>query len=129
MSFSRRYGGALAPRLPSFLSMADALGNDARAADARAPDKADAARRGLLDLLEHGGASAETGGQKIEALGAADEVQWVLFAEAWNDVVAAMRRSDVVNDFERDVLTFDRYAGFSKPARARRAGFLFLREF
>ncbi|KAH8049255.1 1,3-beta-D-glucan synthase [Aureococcus anophagefferens] len=49
------------------------------------------------------------------ALGEADEVQWVLFAEAWNDVVGAMRTSDTLNDFERDVLAFDRYAGFSKP--------------
>ena len=93
------YGGALAPRLPSFLSMADAFDSPP-----------DTARRGLLDLLEHGSHQ-----KHLEPLGAADEVQWVLFAEAWNDVISAMRNSDVINDYEREVLAFDRFPGFSKP--------------
>lgn len=93
------YNGALAPRLPSFLSMADALDTPA-----------DGARRGLLDLLEHGSAQ-----KHLEPLGAADEVQWVLFAEAWNDVISAMRSSDIITNYEREVLQFDRFPGFSKP--------------
>jgi len=119
-------GGGVAPRLPSFLALTDALpketASDQQLHAMTSPPPSGGLRQGILDLIETGGAPAaglsafaSSGAAADSALGEADEVQWVLFAEAWNDVVDAMRTSDTLNDFERDVLAFDRYAGFSKP--------------
>ncbi|KAH8072100.1 1,3-beta-D-glucan synthase [Aureococcus anophagefferens] len=114
-----------APRLPSFLALTDALpketASDQQLHAMTSPPPSGGLRQGILDLIETGGAAAglsafaASGAAADSALGEADEVQWVLFAEAWNDVVGAMRTSDTLNDFERDVLAFDRYAGFAKP--------------
>ena len=69
----------------------------------------DTARRGLLDLLEHGSAQ-NTSNRSVRPT----KSSGCLFAEAWNDVISAMRNSDVINDYEREVLA-DRFPGFSKP--------------
>lgn len=125
---SMRYGGgALAPRLPSFLSLSDAydLNSDTSFSGQKArsePNLADEPHRhprtGLIELMDSSG--APTGRQRRSRIsevfsGAEDEEQWILFAEAWNEVIDAMRTSDILSNKERDILTFDRFSGFSKP--------------
>ncbi|KAJ8612338.1 hypothetical protein CTAYLR_008360 [Chrysophaeum taylorii] len=124
-----RYGGgALAPRLPSFLSLSDAIDAGDHAAllfGGHGKTKSDpnlsedrSLRTGLVELM--GDPSSSSRQQKRSRVsevfsGAEDEAQWILFAEAWNEIVDAMRASDILSNKERDILTFDRFAGFSKP--------------
>ena len=41
--------------------------------------------------------------------------QWVVFAQAWNEIIEAMREGDIVSDAESFILKFNTLPGFAKP--------------
>jgi len=116
-------GMRLAPRLPSFLSLTDAhgsqgdslLGRGGKAELGGPDDAARHPRSGLVELMEPSSARQRRTRVSEVFSGAEDEEQWILFAEAWNEVIDAMRASDILSNKERDILAFDRFSGFSKP--------------